>query len=34
MSGGGRRSPRGKSEPANDTLASFGIADRLNWLNE
>ena len=31
-SDGARQSPRGDSEPPDDTFGPFGIADRLNWL--
>jgi len=34
MSEGARQSPRGDNAPPADTLGPFGIAERLNWLNE
>ena len=34
MSDGARQSPRGDSDPPCDTFGPFGIAERLNWLNE
>ncbi len=29
---GARQSPRGDSEPPDETFGPFGIAERLNWL--
>ncbi len=32
-SDGARQSPRGDSDPPDDTFGPLGIAERLNWLN-